>query len=385
MAITFSLPIGLEDVDGSVLVDDTVSSIKLIEVDTAAEIGGTLIDHGVYQFSSVISGDYEVYSGATKLTIFGVIKVGEKNAVMTSGTQTIAGAKTFSNQIILSSGVKTDTISENTSNTGVTIDGILLKDSLNTSGIMALSGNQTATGIKTFATVAMTQAGSNFNMAGWYITNLSDAVTGSGAATLSQVVTLIAAAEATPFQESPNKIRLIPGGSEKTGQVYTTYAAAMQYALAAAGVDHRMCIEIQGMGVAGYNYITINNSGGAYLDDYIHLKGINQDIVMIPPSNATVSVSTLGNSIIENVTMYADVMGDTLAFTNIIFKDVYFDLIATSVTFTNCEFRNCSIKVNDDDDATATFTTCKGASVTANQDFGSSPIKGWSSTPKADF
>jgi len=43
-------------------------------------------------------------------------------------TQTIAGVKTFSGQPVLSAGIKTDTISEETADTGVTVDGCLIKD-----------------------------------------------------------------------------------------------------------------------------------------------------------------------------------------------------------------------------------------------------------------
>lgn len=42
--------------------------------------------------------------------------------------QTVAGVKTFSSQVVLSAGVKTDTISEDSSDTGVTVDGCLIKD-----------------------------------------------------------------------------------------------------------------------------------------------------------------------------------------------------------------------------------------------------------------
>jgi len=412
MAITFALPVALENVDASLSVDETVSSINLRTGDySTVAYNGSLIDHGVYQFTSVEPGEYRVYSSSTHLSIFGIIKIGEHNAVLITGTQTIAGAKTFSNQIVLSAGVQTDTISEKTSNTGVTIDGVLIKDSLDVSGIVAKTGAQTIAGLKTFSndiktdyiyedtanagvsfpddpttigTLVLTQMGSNIAMAGWRVTGLSDAATSSGAATLGQVEDLINDIEVTPYQESPNVIRLIPGGSEITGKVYTAYANAMQYALAVAGVDRRVCIEVKGMGTAGYNYINISNAGGAYIDDYIHLKGINQDIVLIPPATDNVGVSSLGNTIIENFTMFKDDSGVNLLFTNIKFKDILFDLTCLSVTFNNCKFVNCEMKVNDDGDNTATFTSCKGNLTASNQSVGSSTVD-VNIKPKADF
>jgi len=407
MAITFALPVGLENVDGSINVDETISTINLrADPYTSATYNGTLIDHGVYQFSNVASGEYKVYSGDDVLTIFGIIKVGEHNAVMITGAQTIAGVKTFSNQMVLSAGVQTDTISEKTSTSGVTIDGVLIKDSLDVSGIVAKTGAQSIAGLKTFTndietdyiyedttnagvtfpddpttvgTLVLTQIGSNFSLGGYFGTGVPTPVTGSGIANKTYVDSMSIA----PYQESPNVIRLIPGGSEKTGQVYTTYANAMQYALATAGVDHRMCIKIEGMGVAGYNYINMSNAGGAYVDDYIHLKGINQDILLIPPDTVTVGVTTLDNTIIENLTIYKDDIGVAIVFENLFFKDVSFNLTVLSATFTNCKFKNCDLKINDDGDTDATFTTCKGNFIASNQAVGAgvdANIK-----PKADF
>ncbi len=408
MAITFALPVGLENVDGSINVDETISTINLRAYPyTTPTYPGNLIDHGVYQFTGVESGEYKVYTDNDPLTIFGIIKVGEHNAVMITGNQTIAGVKTFSNQMVLSAGVQTDTISEKTSATGVTIDGVLIKDSLDGSGIVAKTGNQTIAGLKTFSndietdyiyedtanagvtfpddpttvgTLVLTQIGSNFSLGGYFGTGVPTPVTGSGIANKTYVDSMAIA----PFQESVNKIRCLPGGSEKTGQVYTTYANAMQYALAVAGIDHRMCIEFDGMGTAGYNYINMSNAGGAYIDDYIHLKAINQDILLIPPATDTVGVTTLGNSKIDNFTIYKDDSGVDVVFENLEFNNCSFNLTVLTATFTNCRFKNCDIIVNDDEDGTATFTTCKGTA-NSNQNFGSSPISGFSAKPKADF
>jgi hypothetical protein len=49
-----------------------------------------------------------------------------------------------------STSISTDTIAEKTSTAGVTIDGVLIKDSLDTSGIVAKATAQTITGAKTF-------------------------------------------------------------------------------------------------------------------------------------------------------------------------------------------------------------------------------------------
>ena len=58
----------------------------------------------------------------------------------------IAGVKTFSD------GIKTDTINEETSGAGVTIDGVLIKDNLQTSGIAAYVESVITTSITSSAT-----------------------------------------------------------------------------------------------------------------------------------------------------------------------------------------------------------------------------------------
>ncbi len=272
------------------------------------------------------------------------------------GDQDVEGTKTFKDDI------KTDYIYEDTANAGVTFP-----DDPTTVG-----------------TLALTQIGSNFSLAGYYMTSLPTPVTGSGAANKTYVDTAVAGVVITPYQESPNVIRCIPGGTEKTGQVYTTYANSLQYALAVAGIDHRMTIKFDGMGTAGYNYINMSNAGGDYIDDYIHLKAINQDILLIPPATDVIGVGTLGNSIIENFTIYKDDSGVDVGFENIQFNNCSFNLTVLTATFTNCRFKNCDIIVNDDGDGTATFTNCKGRA-DSNQSFGTSTIDGQQNKPKLDF
>lgn len=374
MAITFALPVGLENVDGSINVDETVSSINLRGGDySVPTYNGTLIDHGVYQFTNVESGEYRVYSNTTHLSIFGIIKVGEHNAVLMTGTQTIAGVKTFSNQVVLSAGVQTDTISEKTATSGVTIDGVLIKDSLDVSGIVAKTGNQTIAGTKTFTndiktdyiyedtaaagvtfpddpttigTLVLTQAGSNFAMAGYRITGLSDAATSSGAATLGQVQDLIDDIEVSPGQVSSNTRYLMPAGVQETNKVYTSWAACQDNARQYATNSWRITIEIKGAG-EGSTDITVTDgaiSGNADFNSYVNVKGDNQNIRLITGDTAYEVLA--GKSIIENVTIYSSDPGSsTPSFEKFIFKDIYFDFDTLSLSFIDCEFRgNCYVK-----------------------------------------
>jgi len=67
------------------------------------------------------------------------------NAVKLTGNQTKAGILTLSDT------PKMDAISEKTADAGVTIDGVLIKDSLDVSGIVNKASAQTITGKKTFS------------------------------------------------------------------------------------------------------------------------------------------------------------------------------------------------------------------------------------------
>lgn len=194
----------------------------------------------------------------------------------------------------------------------------------------------------------------------------------------------VGAISVTPYQESVNVVRLMIGGTQQTNQVYTSYIAALAWALAQPpSSTWKITIDIEGMGNSGATSITMGTSGGVYIDDYININGKNHSIVLIPPDD-TVSVSTLGTSKISNLTIYKNDAGADPIFTNIEFNNVAFDLTVNTVTFNTCKFLNCMIKVNTDEDATATFTTCKGTGTTSNQVFGSSTIDGWIK-PKADF
>ena len=347
---------------------------------------------GIYTFgdvgSPIVPGEYKLYDNNTELTDFGILKIGESNAVLITENQSVAGNKTFTGNTIFSGVVELNDDVTITGDVVIQSGGSLQVDNtptdpndvirkseydvtakLDDDNEYTMSNNFTASTVFSFDDPPECDALPTEDN---HLTNKL------------YVTTAISGIEVTPFQESPNIIRLIPGGTQQTGQVYTTYANAMQYALASASVDRRMYIEVQGMGTAGYNYINISNAGGTYIDDYIHLIGTSQDIIMIPPATDNIGVSTLGNSIIENFTIYKDDSGVDLLFTNIIFKDIIFDLTCLSVTFNNCKFKNCEMKVNDDGDNTATFTSCKGNLIASNQSVGSSTVDA-NIKSKADF
>jgi hypothetical protein len=224
---------------------------------------------------------------------------------------------------------------------------------------------------------------------------IQDGVNAQSPASVQQLVDLatdlavsISEIVVTPYQESPNKVRLIPGGSTKTGQVYTSWNDAAIYCKSSgASSTKRFVVEVCGMGVSGSTSVAIaSNDGGTptgYFNNYISYFIANRFIKLLVP-NDTMEVSTLGMTSVEGGTLFIDDVAANPRFNNLHFVNVYFDLVCASVIFTNCKFENCFIKVNDDSDDTATFTTCKGSGTTSNQVIPST-ITGWGEKSKDDF
>ena len=384
MAITLKIPVG--QVSGSnwqPVTTYTNLNLRASPYSAATytqEVGNT---NGIYTFLSVASGEYKLYDSTTELTNFGIIKVGQDDAVLITGNQTIAGVKTFSSQADFSnaSGLKTDVIAEHTAAAGVTIDGILLKDSLDLSGIVSKSGSQQIDGDKTFTgNVNIDSGGAIFTIESGGVGIIVDAPTADTHIVNKAYVDSLAV---TPFQQSPNVRRLIINGTQETNKVYTTWTSCMTNAYAYAASNYRMTIMVEGIGTAATT-ITIGDAGGGvgFINDYITVRGISQQQIRLTPPDDTISVTTLGNASFENLTMYLHDTAQDPIFTNIVFNNVLFDLDVNSVTFNTCEFRNCTIKVTT---GSPTFTSCKGSGVYTTGSFGSSPINGTDSISSSDI
>ena len=198
----------------------------------------------------------------------------------------------------------------------------------------------------------------------------------------SWVEAQIAAIAVTPYQNSPNKVRLIPGGTTETGKVYTSYALAQNYArLYPASNTHRIQIDIEGAGSGGTSVAATDGaiSGNSAFNSYVSIRGANQNVNLTVDDDAF-SVSA-GSVIISNLKISRDDDGDgTPSFTNFIFHDCYFDFDVANLIFVNCDFRNCIIK----NTLTITFTNAKGGPVLTTGTLPST-VQGWSGIPIADL
>ena len=384
MAITLKIPVGqVSGGNWQPVTSYTALNLRSSPYSAATytqEVGNT---NGIYTFLSVASGEYKLYDSTTELSNFGIIKVGQSDAVLITGNQTVAGVKTFSSQADFSnaSGLKTDVIAEHTAAAGVTIDGILLKDSLDLSGIVSKSGSQQIDGTKTFTgNVNIDSGGAIFTIESGGVGIIEDAPTAD-----THIVNKLYADSLaiTPFQQSPNVVRLIVNGTQETNKVYTSYAGAMYNAYSFADSTRRMNIVIEGMGTGSATIAIADGGGGAgYINDYITVRGVSQQQTRLIVPDDTLTVTTLGNSSFENLSLILTGGSADPVFEKLVFNNVLFDLDVNSVTFTSCEFRNCTVIVRT---GSPTFTTCKGSGVYTTGSFGSSPINGTDSIPVADI
>ena len=382
MAITYKLTVGKVS-GGNFQPDNPYTDLNLRKSPyTTRESTQTAgaITNGLYEFLNVSDGDYKVYDGNTEQTNMGIIPIGEDQAVTITGNQTVAGTKTFSSQIVVShaDGIKLDKIQEYTAAAGVTIDGILLKDSLDLSGIVSKSGSQQIDGDKTFTGNLISEG--NFSIPSGGVGTIEDAPTSAKHIVNKEYADALAI---TPFQQSPNVVRLIPNGTQETNKVYTNYATALYNAWSFADSTRRMTIMVEGMGTGAATIAITDAGGGAgFINDYITVRGISQQQTRLTVPDDTLTVTTLGNSSFENLTMILTGGSADPIFEKLVFNNVFFDLDVNSVTFTNCEFRNCTVKITT---GAPTYTNCKGSGVYSTGSFGASPINGTDSISSSDI
>jgi hypothetical protein len=370
MSVTLAVTFGQRS--GSAWVEDTTNysaTLKLVEVNALyAQQAPTSTDsHGNWLFAGVLDGIYRYELSGSILTKYGTFKIGCSDAVLTTGDQTIAGIKRFTYQAVFSAGngLKTDLIAENTSGAGVTIDGLKIQDG-NIQTAVEFEDTATFTTSVTFTDPPTCEA----SPGGVY-----------ELANKEYVDAQVALIPVSVFQPSMNVLRVIPNGTEVIGSIYLDYETALNYANGYADTNTRYTIEMSsGDGVNYFDLTSAGFPGLNGLESYISVKGINQNIyAYIQDESVTI---TEGTSIVENLTMYMTGGSGTPVYNGIIFKDCFFDLNVTSITFVNCHFRGVNtVKLNA---GTATYTTCKGGVVLTN---GTLPaeIVGWDNITITDL
>jgi len=317
MAITLRLQIAQIDGSDFVKTDETADVELRSESDSYAStyVTGTHIANGVYSFPGVISGIYRVYdtSAGTQLTSFGDIQVGEGGAVHTTGNETIGGTKTFSAQSVFSSGFKTNTIAENTSGSGVTIDGLLIKDS-------------------TIGNVEFTGTAQNSNAP----------TVGDDLCNKTYVDAQVASVNVQEYQQGTGRRRVIAGATEDSGKVYTTIAGAIT-SVGTTSTTARYIIELE-QGQADSNYANVFQLLHANCSkDYISFvgKSRNGTHLILGGTGDTASLTRIVS--FENMTIYltTEISGTrTYGSVKFINCTIYG---YRSTYFANSELHNCDV------------------------------------------
>lgn len=282
---------------------------------------------GVYDFLNVASGEYKLYNSGTELTKFGIIKVGEDGAVLITGTQTIAGAKTFSDNTTFTSAVsvgttlQVNTIEEKTASMGVTLEGITFLNGV-VYDVMDFSFLPTSSATPTTATQFTTK---------------------------TYVDGLVAAVNIAEFQQGDNRRRIIYNGIEESGKVYTTIENAIaNIGVPTAGARYYIDLE-RGQVSDGSTYSNVfevsHSDLSSMTNGYCTLRGGTRTgtHLMIGSTGDSASL-TLPNLSFENATIYMSTANISTArtYNGINFTDCTL-YIYENVTFTNCEIWNCRI------------------------------------------
>jgi len=352
MAITFTLPVGQVSA-GNFVPDESMDGTINLRVSpySSAAYTGTHIDDGVYSFGSVAIGEYKVYNSGTELTSFGIIKIGEDDAVLLTGAQTIADVKTFSGQPVLSAGVKTDTISENSSAAGVTIDGILLKDNLTTSNIVNINGTQTISGAKTFSAIqtfsnsVVFQNDSSVDPDIYpQVTNNSDDPTDEKhLCPKFYVDRVVSSVSVTPYQQGSNIRRIQYGGTVEASKVYTTIATAISN-FGTPTSTSRLIIMLE-KGQADSNYSNVYQLYHSTISgkSYISIVGLSRTETHLILGGTGDSASCTAGVSFENMSVYCTTEVSDRVYGSMTFKncDIYG---YKDINFANCVIKNCDIR-----------------------------------------
>jgi len=174
----------------------------------------------------------------------------------------------------------------------------------------------------------------------------------SGIASLTRkdyVDNLVAGVSVTPFQESSNKVRVIPDGTVQSGKVYTTITSAIA-SFTSPLITNQCFVEIVGTGGTTQYIIATLSS----FVNYVHLIGAGRHIGLILAGTAS-NTKTMN---IENCTAFIGANDITTArtFNSFTFRNCVIHAYK-STTFTNCKIENCLIYHKSGETPTIAGTT----------------------------
>ena len=239
---------------------------------------------------AIAGGGIIATNGTDKVTIGNgaIVATGniEGKDITATGNLSVAGTSTFTGETTFSGGIKTNTINEVTADTGVTVDGVLLKDK----GIEAADGKFTVNGANGNTTVGGTLGvtgaatlGSTLDVTG--DTTLHGALNAKGKAT---------------FGNAPGALTEIDGDKLKTGVITTEQAQESNIGGVKMQNGKITASNMEITGAISLNDLTVNNklTVGAFSVDntgvVTGVKSINGANVTASGTGLTIGSATVG-------------------------------------------------------------------------------------------
>ena len=350
----YALPVGT--VSGGNWIPTTgLTQLKLRNLTTLTEYNMvTEVSTGVYHFGDVSTpipyGKYNLYNNTTLLSDFGTIGIGVPGIVYDTGAQTVAGIKTFSEQPVFSSGIKTNTISENTATSGVTIDGILLKDSLDLSNIVTKTGSQTIAGEKTFSDIATFSNTSVFqNDIGASPAIYPQVANSSDQPTLAvhlapkfYVDAAVSSVNVKPYQQATNIRRVQQPGIVEAGKLYTSIADCITNFGTTSNTARLLILLEQGQADSNYNNIFPLTHAAISTKTHISIIGISRFNTHLLFGLTGDAVGCTAEVTFENMSIYATTQISDRVYGSMEFNNctIY---AYKDINFANCKITNCDI------------------------------------------
>lgn len=356
---------------------------------------GSHIGDGTWDFGIIEDGEYQIWNASSQVLKYGTKYLGDKNPTFSTlnvlGDVSVTGQVNFHDSFNMNGAdlahadnIQLNTLSENTASQGIGLQHrLVMSDPIRTNSYLpSLSATNTFIGVNRFQGGAIIDGavvftGGSFSTSGllalWYAdsrygklastnswtgaNNFATIPTYSGAAPIisdNQLVTLgklnsaiggiVFNASNSAYQQSSRVIRLIEGGTKQHQVVYSTYSDALSASIVsitgnASPSTAYTTIILEGNSPSNPQGIAVSDTQtGRYFYPKVTIKGISQSIKLGIPDAVMNGTSAC---LVENVTIYHDDggFGATPGFTNMIFKDCYFDMKVDSLTFTNCMFR----------------------------------------------
>lgn len=335
-----------------------LTNVKLKKSNGADSVSGVESSTpGVYVFdfaghSNIGSHYWQLYIDYTVKPEFGKIQMG--TALMTDGTLPMQGQLDMNNFRIFNlgspvSGIDAVNLSYLQANYKATTAADTFyvtrhtTQSINgsktfTGTLYSFTGGEVRTSTATQLNILVHSDGSNYPK---IVTSSSPSLS-NHIATKGYVDDQVSSIVVTPYQESVNMVRLMPGQTIQTNQTYSTYTNAAN-SFSSPLITKQCQIFIPGTG-AVTQYIEVPTNA---LRNYVHTIGAGKHINLIVGTWNGGAASVTKTTTFENSTLWFganDIAGDR-TWNGTTFKDCII-YAYRNVTFTNCNLINVEIRQN---------------------------------------